>query len=790
MSEPAGLERGYRRLLAWYPRAYRRENEEEILAVLLASAYDGQQQPGLAASADLIKGAMRMRLWPPARAPRTVQAAVCLMYAGVAAELASLIISVATASSVQAAYARGYPRGAAAAVHHAVTAQLLKNDAGTAIAIGGWLLLAWALGRGHNLARFAFAAFVALDSLAVLKAIGQGAAVHAPADMAAAAVVWLLILAAMVLLCTGASNRYYRQRPRAVTLLYQASSTLGGGGFTGGGSSSGSRADWGDYPALLTWFKEKTRWDDSGRLADLAGRSRHPGPRLRDLRELGPAGPLPDIGPFDRRVFAVGGIVFAVLMGLSMRYGFDRDELYFLDSARHLQASYVDQPVLAPLLAWVSLHLFGVSLSGLRLWPSFAAGATVVVAGLTAREFGGTRRAQLLAAAGTAVAPWLLGPDHLANTTPYVLLAWAALALVVVRIGRTGDCRWWLAGGLVTGLGVADDHSMGLFAIAVVIGALLSGGRPVIWNRWFAAGAVIAVAFEVPDLCWQLSHGWATIAMTEALSRENGGLGQIVPFALQQLAIAVVTLAGVSVIGLCCLCRSGRPLWRALAWAYGLLFVLFALTAGAKGYYLAATYVYLLAAGAVVIDGWLRARPARLRVVMLVTAALTAVTLPEVLPVLPPAVLARTIYTSNPTPLETIGWPQLVRTVAAVWTSLPPSQRANAVLFADNDGLAGAINELGRGTGLPTAVSRQNSEWWWGAGNPNATTIVAVTPGPAGGGAGYGAYLEHFFTSVRVAATLSNPYGIHNQQWGGHVYICTGPRRPWGQMWPQLREYT
>ncbi len=789
MSEPARLERGYRRLLACYPRAYRRENEEEIFAVLLASARNGQQRPGLAVSADLIKGAVRMRLWPAARMPRTVQTAIRLMCAGVAAELAYLIINVATAGRVQAAYAREYPPSAAAAVHHAVTAQLVADDVAAAIALGGWLLLAWLLARGRNLARFAFAAWFGVDCLALLKAIGQGAAVHAPADMAAAGVVWLIILAASVLLFTEASNRYYRVKPRAVTPWHQTSSTLGRTEFTGGGLS-GSRADWGDYPALLARLKEKAGRRDSGRLPNPQARSAPPGPRLRDLPELGPAGPLRDIGPFDRRVIAAGGIVFAVLMGLSARYGFDRDELYFLDCARHLQASYVDQPVLAPLLAWVSLKLFGVSLSGLRLWPSLAAGATVVVAGLTARELGGSRRAQLLAAAGTAAAPWLLAADHLANTTPYALLAWAGLALVVVRIGRTGDCRWWLAGGLVAGFGVADDHSVGLFAVALVIGALASGGRRMIWNRWFAAGAMIAVAFEVPDLWWQAQHGWATIAMTEALNRENGGLGQVVPFVLQQLGIAVTTLAGVSVIGLWCLSRSGRPLWRALAWAYWLLFVLFALTTGKQGYYLEAAYVYLLAAGAVAVDGWLRARPGRLRAVLLATAVLTAVTLPEVLPVLPPAVLARTVYKSNPTPLETIGWPELVRTVDGVWTSLPPGQRASAVLFADNYGLAGAINELGRGMGLPTAVSRQNSEWWWGPGNPRATTIVAIAPGPAGGGTGYAAFLGQFFASVRVAATLSNPYGIRNQQWGGHVYICTGPVLPWGQIWLQLREYT
>jgi hypothetical protein len=51
------------------------------------------------------------------------------------------------------------------------------------------------------------------------------------------------------------------------------------------------------------------------------------------------AGPLPGADPFDWRVIWVGGVVFAVLMALSARYGFDRDELYFLDAARHLQAA-------------------------------------------------------------------------------------------------------------------------------------------------------------------------------------------------------------------------------------------------------------------------------------------------------------------------------------------------------------------------------------------------------------------------------------------------------------------
>ncbi|GGU51545.1 hypothetical protein [Streptomyces violascens] len=66
--------------------------------------------------------------------------------------------------------------------------------------------------------------------------------------------------------------------------------------------------------------------------------------------------------------------------------------------------------------------------------------------------------------------------------------------------------------------------------------------------------------------------------------------------------------------------------------------------------------------------------------------------------------------------------------------------------------------------------------------------MVAVAPGPDHA-PDYAAHLQRYFQHVRVAATLSNPYGVHNVESGGHVYICTGPRRPWGDMWPELRNY-
>jgi hypothetical protein len=60
VSESA-LERRYRRLLAWYPAAFRHEQADEMLAVLMAGAQAGQRRPGLHESADLIRNALVMR---------------------------------------------------------------------------------------------------------------------------------------------------------------------------------------------------------------------------------------------------------------------------------------------------------------------------------------------------------------------------------------------------------------------------------------------------------------------------------------------------------------------------------------------------------------------------------------------------------------------------------------------------------------------------------------------------------------------------------------------------------
>lgn len=209
MTDSSQLERSYRRVLACYPRAFRRANEDEILAVLMATADEGQQRVGLAESADLIMGALRMHLGM-SRSPRTVLNAVRLMCLGAVLELAVLVTVLVTLDSVRSATIRDFT---AAQWHTAVLTQIVPGIAGAPITAGLWLWLAWANGRGYDWARPAFMALFSLPTIAVLFGLGEGAALYAPADLIAKGVVWLVGLAAMVLIFSKTAGPYYQQEP-------------------------------------------------------------------------------------------------------------------------------------------------------------------------------------------------------------------------------------------------------------------------------------------------------------------------------------------------------------------------------------------------------------------------------------------------------------------------------------------------------------------------------------------------------------------------------------------------
>ncbi len=295
-----------------------------------------------------------------------------------------------------------------------------------------------------------------------------------------------------------------------------------------------------------------------------------------------------------------------MLVAFASGYGYHRDELYFIAAGQHLDWAYADQGPLTPLIARAMTELSADSLTVLRLPSAIAAGLTVLLTGLLARELGGTRRAQTIAAACAGVGVIVLFTGHLLSTSTFDLLAWTAITWLVVRALRTGDDRLWLAAGAVLGVGLLNKPLPAFLAAGLLAGVAIAGPRRLLRNPYVWGGAAIALVLWLPWILWQADHDWPQIDVSRDIAAGGSTSSEpwwaVVPF--QALLISPL-LAPVWIAGLVALFRDpALRAYRFFAWTWVALAAVFMATGG-KPYYLAGLLPLLLAVGSVKVDAWL-----------------------------------------------------------------------------------------------------------------------------------------------------------------------------------------
>ena len=214
-------------------------------------------------------------------------------------------------------------------------------------------------------------------------------------------------------------------------------------------------------------------------------------------------------------------VKLAVHLYAGRRYGFFVDELYYLACARHLDWGYVDQPPLIALIAWIGRSTLGDSLAATRLFPALAGGSLVLLTGLIARELGGRRFAQGLAALTVLLAPAFLAMDHFLSMNAFEPLFWMGCALVLIRIVKTGNQKLWLWFGVLAGLGLENKHSMLMFGFGIVLGLLLTPQRRFLRNPWMWAGGGIALLIFLPNLLWNIQHHFPFLELQANIRRDG-----------------------------------------------------------------------------------------------------------------------------------------------------------------------------------------------------------------------------------------------------------------------------
>ena len=481
------------------------------------------------------------------------------------------------------------------------------------------------------------------------------------------------------------------------------------------------------------------------------------------------------------------------------RYGYFRDELYFLDCARHLDWGYVDCAPLVAVYAKIAL-LLGGSLPALRLLPMLAGAAMVALTVVLARQLGGGALAQAIAAVAIIIAPVHLMIDSILSMNAFEPLFWMGCMYLLIRIVQGGDPRLWIFFGVLAGLGLQNKHSTLFFGAAVAIAIVATPLRRELLRPWIWIGAAVALAIFLPNIIWQWHHGFPTIEDLQNV-REAGKNVVLapLPFFAEQIMIMHPINAPIWLAGLWFLLLGRGRSFRAVGLTYVALLGLF-MFFQAKSYYVAPIYPMLLAAGGVAIEAWTANianrgfRLASRSAVMAVLIVFGAILMPMSLPLLSPQGQVEYLAWIGLEPSKTevahvgplqqlwgdqFGWPELVEEIAEIYWSLPKQERGRTGIFASNYGEAGAINLFGPEHGLPPAICAHQTHSMWGPGDFDGDQLIWLQWSAES--------LENICASVEVV-------GEHHHQWGmaeenRPILLCRGLNPSLQELWPQLRHW-
>jgi hypothetical protein len=496
-------------------------------------------------------------------------------------------------------------------------------------------------------------------------------------------------------------------------------------------------------------------------------------------------------------LFSIVTTKLLVHLHASRNYGYFTDELYYIACSDHLDWGYVDQPPLVALITKIARLLFGDSLQAIRFFSALAGAAKVLLTAIIARELGGNRFAQILAALAVLVAPGFLAIDNLLSMNSFEALIWTACAYVLIRIIKTANQKLWIWFGLLAGIGLENKHSMLIWGAALTAGLLLTRQRQWFRTPWIWIAGLLAFLILLPNLVWNYQHHFPFLEL-QANIRRSGRNVDLTPlsfFGQEVLSMHPMTL----------------PIWLAGLWFYlfskaGSLFRVFGfawlfaagviLVLDPRVYYLYPAYPILFAAGGVIWESWL-AQP-QLKwikfgypILMVLSCALIA---PFAIPVLPvktyvryskalhfqqPAIENRKLGPLPQIYADQFGWEEMVATVARVYNALSADDRTKTAIFAQNYGQAGAIDFFGPKFGLPKAISGHQNYFFWGPREFTGESVIVLDDRQD--------RLEDLFASVTRVANVYHPYSMPSERFA--VFYCRGLKWPLNEMWPKLKSW-
>jgi Dolichyl-phosphate-mannose-protein mannosyltransferase len=499
-------------------------------------------------------------------------------------------------------------------------------------------------------------------------------------------------------------------------------------------------------------------------------------------------------------VLAMAAALLAIHCVFNNRYDYFRDEFDYLACAKHLAWGYVDQPPVVPCLLRLTLVTIGGSLRAIRFLPALAMSATVMLTAVITRELGGRAFALICAAAAVVASPVYLNNGSLLTTNCLEPLLWTGCAYFAILAAKHDQQRYWLWFGVVAGIGMQEKYSIAVFGFGVTFGLLLTEQRRFLFNRWIWIGGLVALFIFLPNLIWNIHYDFPFVELMRNIKAEGRDVVlSPLEYFLQQCLIMQPIVAPIWIVGtVALLLWPPFRAYRFLGWSYLVSLAVFIVLHG-KNYYLAPIYPMLLGAGSVVLErgvgrprlAWVK--PVSIIVVLAAGAWYAPVVMPvlpvdkyiayqETLPIKPPRSEHSHMAALLPQHFaDQFGWHEIVSEVVVAWNRIPPAERADCGIFAQDYGQAGATDWYGPSYGLPPSLSGHQTWYLWGPHGYSGNCLIVLDDSRE--------RLEELFNQVEfVGNSPDNPYALEKNI---PVFICKEKKfgETLAKIWPSLKKW-
>lgn len=482
----------------------------------------------------------------------------------------------------------------------------------------------------------------------------------------------------------------------------------------------------------------------------------------------------------------------------TIEYGYHRDELFYMTISENMNFNNLSVLPLTPAVLAIIRWLLGNSLKALHFLPAFCGALIVLFTGFITRNLGGKKFALTLAAIAVIIPPGYLGMDSLFTYDMLDKLFWIMIIYILVLIIKKSEPRFWLLFGIVMGLGLLNKISILFLGFAIFAALLLTPERKYFTNKWFWIGSLIAGLFLFPFLYWQATQGWPILSYGKYYSASKTYPVSFLEFTwFQILGMHPFTLPiWISGLGFTFFSLKGKE-YRIFGWVYLILFVLFFFMK-AKFYFLTPVYPFLIASGAIVVEGFIEKRNwDKLKGIILSLIVIGGIiTAPMAMPVLPVETFIKiTGFSGGDAGMkqerheigelpqhfaDRFGWEEMANTVANVYSRLPEEEKSKACIFTGNYGEAGAIRFFGKKYCLPEPISGHG--WHYYQGTKNYTGEIVIFIGISK------KYLQSRFDEVIQADIFRCQYCMpyeNNQP----VYVCRNPKQSLKEILEDLKHF-